>query len=119
MDLISTSPLRAIAISVMSPRPPIGDPKSDIYSLSGTDYMADWVTYITKQPLFTTDTLKSTGTGIDPLCTDPPTVNGSITPSATSVTDTCTKSLYSSITTASIMFYNDSAFIGSTTVSSG
>ena len=80
MDLISTSPLRAIATSVMSPRPPIGDPKSDIYSLSGTDYMADWVTYITKQPLFTTDTLKSIGTGIDPVCTEPPTVNGLITP---------------------------------------
>ena len=119
MGITSTTPIRAIATTVMSPGPAIGGPKSDVYGLSGTDYMADWITFITKQPVFTVDSLKSTGTGVPPVCTDAPTVNGPISPSATSVTGTWTKSSFSSITSATITLFNGSTAIGTTIVSSG
>lgn len=119
MGINSTTPIRAIATTVMSPGPAIGGPKSDIYGLSGTDYMADWITFITKQPPFTTDSLRSTGSGIPPVCTDAPAVNGPISPSATTVTGTWIKSSFSSVATATITLYRGATSIGITTVSSG
>ena len=119
MGISSTTPIRAIATTVMSPGPAIGGPKSDIYGLSGTDYMADWVTFISKQPVFTGDALKSTGTGVPPVCTDPPIVNGPITPTAPAVTGTWTKSSFSSVSTATITLYKNGISIGTTSVTSG
>ncbi len=119
MGITSTTPIRVIATTVMSPGPAIGGPKSDIYGVSGTDYMTDWINVILRQPVFTVDSLKSTGSGIPAVCTDPPTVNGPITPSATTVTGTWTKSPFSSVTTAIITLFKGATIIGSTTVSSG
>ena len=119
MGITALTPIRAIATTVMSPGPAIGGPKSDIYGLSGTDYMADWITFITKQPVFTVDSLKLTGSGVPAVCTDAPTVNGPISPSAITVTGTWTRSSYSSITTATITLFNGSTASGTTTVSSG
>ena len=119
MGITSTTPIRAIATTVMSPGPAIGGPKSDIYGLGGTDYMADWITFMTKQSPFTTDSLRSTGTGIPPVCTDAPTVNGPISPAATTVTGTWIKSPFSSVTSATITLFRGVTSIGTTTVSSG
>ena len=119
MGITSTTPIRAIATTVMSPGPAIGGPKSDIYGVSGTDYMTDWTNFILHQPLFTVDSLKATGSGVGVVCTDPPTVNGPISPSSTTVTGTWTKSSFSSITSATITLFNGITAIGTTIVSSG
>ena len=119
MGITSTTPIRAIATTVMSPGPAIGGPKSDIYGVSGTDYMTDWTNFILHQPLFTVDSLKATGSGVGVVCTDPPTVNGPISPSSTTVTGTWTKSSFSSITSATITLFNGITAIGTTLVSSG
>ena len=119
MGITSTTPIRVIATTVMSPGPAIGGPKSDIYGVSGTDYMTDWVNFILRQPVFTVDSLKSTGSGVPPVCTDPPTVNGPISPSSTSITGTWVKSPFSSVSTAIITLFKGATSIGSTTVSSG
>ena len=119
MGITSTTPIRVIATTVMSPGPAIGGPKSDIYGVSGTDYMTDWVNFILRQPVFTVDSLKLTGSGIPPVCTDPPTLNGPISPFATSVNGTWVKSPFSSVTTAIITLFKGATSIGTTTVSSG
>jgi len=119
MGLSATSPIRAIATTVMCPCPAIGGPKSDIYGLSGSDYMSDWINFILRQPVFTPNDITSGGGGIGPKCTEPPVLNAPASASATSVTGTWTKSSYSTVSTATINLYKGATLLGSTSVASG
>lgn len=119
MGLTNTTPIRVIATTVMSPGPAIGGPKSDIYGLSGTDYMTDWTSFILRQPPFTADSLRSTGTGVAATCTDAPSINGPLSSTANFVAGSWTKSPFSSVNSATITLFNGTTNIGTTTVSSG
>jgi len=117
---ISTStPIRVVATTVMSPQAAIGGPKSDIYGLSGSNYMEDWINIITHQPAFKLTDLIGGGGGVGAKCTDPPVVDQSIAPSATAITGTWTKSIYSLITSATITLYKNGTSVGSTSATSG
>lgn len=119
MGLTASTPIRAIATTVMCPCPAIGGPKSDIYGFTSKDYMSDWISGIESQPPFTMDDLLPGGSGVGPICTAPPVVNNPIAPSATTVSGTWTKSNFSTITNAAINLYKNGTLIGSTTASSG
>ena len=119
MGISTSTPIRASATSVMSPLPAIGGPKSDIYGVSGGDYMSQWTTAILSQSSFTLNDITSPGTGIGATCTDAPILNGPIVPTATTVTGTWTKSSFSSIATATITLFKGVVAIGTTSVSSG
>lgn len=117
---ISTStPIRVVATTVMAPKPAIGGPKSDIYGLSGNNYMEDWINIITRQPAFKLSDLVGGGGGVGSTCTAPPVVDQSIAPTATTITGTWTRSIYSSITTATITLFKNGTSIGSTSATSG
>ena len=119
MGISASTPIRAAATTVMSPQAAIGGPKSDIYGISGKDYMDDWITTILNQPTFTRDSISAGGGGVKATCTAPPFLNGPILPTATVITGTWTKSPYSSVSTATITLFKAAISIGSTTVSSG
>jgi Secretion system C-terminal sorting domain len=119
LGISASTPIRATATTVMAPLTAIGGPKSDIYGVSGNNYMNDWTTSILSQKPFTFDSLKLSGGGIGSTCTTAPVLNGPVTPSATTVSGTWTKSTYSSISTATITLFKGSTAIGTTTVSSG
>ena len=119
LGISSSTPLRSVTTTVMAPLSAIGGPKSDIYGLSGNNYMNDWTTVITSQPSFTLDSLKSGGSGVGPTCTAAPVLNSPITPSTTLVTGTWTKTTNSSITTATITLYKGTTSIGTTSVNTG
>lgn len=120
MGITATTPLRATATTVMAPTPAIGGPKSDIYGLSGDDYMTDWETIITSQPSFTLNDLTAGGSGIGNTCTAAPTLNSIITPTSTSISGAWKKSIYSSLSTAVITVYkNGTTVLGTTSVASG
>lgn len=119
MGISAATPLRVTATTVMSPQAAIGGPKSDIYGIAGNDYMTDWTTVILTQPAFTLNDIISAGPGVSNACTAAPTLNGPIVPSAVSVTGTWTKSVNSTISTATITLYKGAASMGTTTVSSG
>ncbi len=119
LGISASTPIRATATTVMSPGPAIGGPKSDIYGVSGSDYMADWTTGILSQPPFTFTGISSGGSGVGAVCTNPPVLNGPIIPTATTVTGTWTKASFSALTSATITLYKGAVSIGTTTVSSG
>jgi hypothetical protein len=119
LGISASTPIRVSATTVMSPQAAIGGPKSDIYGISGNDYMTQWTTAISSQPPFTFNSLSSGGTGLGAICTDAPVLNGPITPSATTVTGTWTKATTSSVSTATITLYKGATAIGTATVSSG
>ena len=116
MGLTSSSSIRATATTVMSPGPAIGGPKSDIYGLSGSNYMEDWTSLINQQPAFAISQLSNSGAGIAAPCTAAPVVDAGITSSSVAVTGTWTNSTYSSFTSATIKLYNGASEIGSTTL---
>ncbi|MES2431274.1 MAG: T9SS type A sorting domain-containing protein [Bacteroidota bacterium] len=116
LGITASTPLRATATTVMSPQAAIGGPKSDVYGLSGDDYMEDWTTFITSQPPFTLNDVTTGGTGVSAVCTSAPFLNGSISPTATTVTGTWTKATNSLITSATITLYQNGVAIGTPTV---
>ncbi|MDB5222115.1 MAG: hypothetical protein JWN83_782 [Chitinophagaceae bacterium] len=119
LGISSTTPIRIVATTVMAPQAAIGGPKSDIYGVSGNNYMTEWIDVITHQPFFKLTDITGGGGGIGSTCTAPPVVNESIAPSAVNVTGTWTKSPYSLITSATITLYKNGVSIGTTTVTSG
>jgi hypothetical protein len=119
MGISASTAIRATATTVMSPMPAIGGPKSDIYGLSGNDYMSDWTAAISAQPAFTLDSLLNNRSGVGTSCTTAPVLNGPILPSSPAITGTWTKSIYSAISTATITLFKGTIPIGTTTVSTG
>lgn len=119
LGISSSTPLRVSATTVMSPQAAIGGPKSDIYGISGTDYMTQWTTAILSQPSFTSTSITSGGSGLGATCTAAPVLNGPILPTAATVTGTWTKASTSAVTSATITLYKGAIAIGTTTVSSG
>lgn len=119
MGLTSSTPIRVVATTVMSPGPAIGGPKSDIYGLSGNDYMNDWTVIIENQPPFTPGSLTPAGTGVGPLCTKAPVLNDGLVPSSGTISGTWTKSTYSSITSAKISVYINGIVKDSVVINSG
>jgi hypothetical protein len=119
MGITASTPLRAIATTVMSPGPAIGGPKSDIYGLSGNNYMSDWETGILSQPAFTLNDLTNGGTGIGNTCTQAPSLNAPLSPSSVSATGTWTALDASTPQTATITLFKNGSSIGTTSVSSG
>ncbi len=119
MGITASTPLIATATTVMAPQPAMGGPKSDIYGLSGTDYMTGWTIGILSQPPFTMNSISLAGSGPGAICTAPPVLNGPIVPTATSVTGTWIKSSYSVNSTPIIILYKGATAIGTTTVTTG
>lgn len=119
LGISASTPIRVTATTVMSPQAAVGGPKSDIYGLSGTDYMKDWIDIITRQPAFKMIDLTGGGGGLSKTCTAPPVVNQPVSPSANAITGTWTKSIYSSLTSATIILYKNSTAVDSTSVTSG
>jgi hypothetical protein len=120
MGINGSTSLRAIATTVMSPGPAIGGPKSDIYGLSGDNYMSDWETGITSQPVFTLNNLTNAGSGITNTCTQAPTLNNPLTPSSVSANGTWTALDASKPQSATITLFKNGTSTGlTTTVSSG
>ena len=114
MGLTVSSPLRAIATTVMSPGPAIGGPKSDIYGVGSGDYMNNWTDVITSQPSFTPANITSAGTGLAAFCTNPPVINTTaVTPTTTVINISWTKTSYSTVSNASVQLFNGAAAVGS------
>lgn len=119
LGINASTPLRVVATTVMAPTAAIGGPKSDIYGLSGKNYMSDWENIINRQPAFRLSDIIGGGSGPGVKCTASPVVDQSISPSASTITGTWTKSIYSSITTAAVTLYKNGISIGSTSATSG
>ena len=112
MGLTGTSPIRAVATTVMCPCPAIGGPKSDIYGVGEGDYMDLWTDIIIGNPPFTPDDLTGPGPGPGPACTKAPVINTTeITPTTTLVSVTWTKSSYSTVTSANVTLYKGNNII--------
>jgi hypothetical protein len=119
LGITASTPIRVTATTVMSPQAAVGGPKSDIYGLSGNNYMEDWIKIITQQPTIKLSDLVGGGGGVSPICTASPLVNYPLSPSATAISGTWTKSIYSSIATAKIIVYKNGITVDSTTATSG
>lgn len=79
LGVTASTPLRAVATTVMAPLPAIGGPKSDIYGLADGSYKnsnSQYEAFINAQPPFTSTTLGTPGTTspTSAMCTAAPTV---------------------------------------------
>ncbi len=116
-----TTPLRAITTTVMSPQGAICGPKSDVYGddTKFTSPQLQYIGVINSQPPFTLNDLQS-GVGVKPPCTAAPTVNNPIATTATAISGTWTRAVYSTATTATITVYrNGTELLGTTTATTG
>lgn len=112
-----STPLRLSATTVMSPQAAIGGPKSDIYGVddSGKDYMKDWETVINGQKPFTPGDITSSGPGVNPSCTAPPTLNSPIATGTVTISGTWTRADATKPSTATITLYKNGVALGTTT----
>jgi len=117
-NLTTSTQLRMIATTVMSPQAAIGGPKSDVYGLDDGGYKStndQYEAYINAQP--TTTVTGSFGS----MCTAAPTVNSPVGTGTVNITGTWTKSTLSgAANTATITVYKNGSSIGTIlNVSSG
>lgn len=112
--LTTSTPLRMSATTVMSPQAAIGGPKSDIYGLNDSNYKStndQYEAFINAQPAFTAASLTS-GT-FAPVCTNPPVVNGPISPGVVNISGTWTMSaLAGSVATTTVTVYKNGIAAG-------
>lgn len=109
-NLTTTTPLRMIATTVMSPQAAIGGPKSDLYGLDDSGYKStndEYEGYINAQP-------PTTVTGsFGPMCTAAPVVNSPISTGTVNISGTWTKSnLAGAVNSATITVYKNGVSIG-------
>jgi hypothetical protein len=109
-NLTTSTQLRMIATTVMSPQAAIGGPKSDIYGLDDGGYKStndQYEAYINAQP--TTTVTGSFGS----MCTAAPSVNSPIGTGTVNISGTWTKSTLSgAANTATITIYKNGSPIG-------
>lgn len=123
-NLTTSSSIRLLSTTVMSPQAAIGGPKSDIYGIADNNYSNtndQYTAYINAQSGTTISNLSSGGSGISPMCTAAPTVNSPISTGTVSITGTWTaSSLTGSVTLATITVYKNGVSVGTVaSVSSG
>jgi len=106
-NVTATTPLRMSATTVMAPQAAIGGPKSDIFGVTGTDYMKSWETLISAQPQFTANDVTATGTGINATCTAAPTLNSPINAGTVTLSGTWTRADVSKPETTIITIYKN------------
>ncbi|MDZ4795711.1 MAG: T9SS type A sorting domain-containing protein [Bacteroidota bacterium] len=115
-NLTTSSPIRMVPTTVMSPQGAIGGPKSDIYGLNDDSYPNSndqYEAFINAQPTFTFTNLTSGGSGIGSICTAAPTVNSPVTAGTVNIGGTWTKSsLTGAAGTATITVYKNGVSIG-------
>lgn len=110
LGITASTPLRAVATTVMAPLPAIGGPKSDIYGLSDAAYSdpnAQYEAFINAQPPFNAATLGNAGTASPTaqMCTAAPTINDITATGSIPVSGTWAKSSLSTLSTAVITLY--------------
>ncbi len=119
-NLTTSSPIRMVPTTVMSPQGAIGGPKSDIYGLDDSAYPNpndQYEVYINNQPPFTLNDLTTGGTGLGNMCTSSPVVTSPISTGTVNITGTWTKSTLSgAVNTATITVFKNGTLVG--TVSS-
>ncbi|MBI3717638.1 MAG: T9SS type A sorting domain-containing protein [Sphingobacteriales bacterium] len=123
-NLTTSSSIRFLATTVMSPQAAIGGPKSDIYGLADNLYSNtndQYTAYINAQCGTTVTNLGSSGSGLCGMCTAPPTVNSPISTGTVNISGTWTvSSLTGAVTTATITIYKNGVSVGTiASVSSG
>ncbi|HET9056619.1 MAG TPA: T9SS type A sorting domain-containing protein [Chitinophagaceae bacterium] len=123
-NLTTSSTLRLLATTVVSPQASIGGPKSDIYGLSDSAYNntnEQFTAYINAQCGVSVTNLSGGGSGFCPKCTMAPVINGAIGTGVVTISGTWTASpLTGSATTATIVVYKNGISVGTVTnVASG
>jgi len=123
-NLTTSSSIRMIPTTVMSPQAAIGGPKSDIYGLSDNSYSntnTQYETFIGTQPPVIFTGIGSGGSGFGSMCTQAPVVNAPIGTGTVNISGTWTAStLTGAATTATITVYRNGSSIGTVSnVSSG
>jgi hypothetical protein len=124
LGITASTPIRAVATTVMAPQPAIGGPKSDIYGLADGAYgdaNAQYEAFIHAQPQFTATTLGGSGTTspTSQMCTTAPTLNSPLGTGTVTVSGSWAKNPASTVTTATIKIYINGTYSGhSTTVTS-
>ncbi len=115
-NLTTTSPIRMIPTTVMSPQAAIGGPKSDIYGLSDDGYNStnqQYEDFINSQPGFTLTNITGGGGGIGPMCTAPPIVTAPIGAGTVTISGTWTASTISgAVSPATITIFKNGISIG-------
>ncbi|MBS4065258.1 MAG: T9SS type A sorting domain-containing protein [Chitinophagaceae bacterium] len=115
-NLTTSTPLRMIPTTVMSPQGAIGGPKSDIYGLSDDNYNntnTQYQTFINAQPSVTITNLSSGGSGFGGMCTAPPIVNSPVSSGTVNISGTwVASSLSGAVTTATITVYKNGSSVG-------
>lgn len=115
-NLTTSSPIRMIPTTVMSPQAAIGGPKSDIYGLNDDAYNntnQQYEAFINTQPAFTLTNLTSGGSGIGSMCTAPPVVTSPIGAGTVTVAGTWVASTLSgAANTATITVFKNGVNIG-------
>lgn len=115
-NLTTSTPLRLVPTTVMSPQAAIGGPKSDIYGLSDNNYTntnQQYETFINSQPPVTLINLGGGGGGFGGMCTAPPFVNAPIGTGTVTIGGTWTASnLSGAVTIANITVYRNGVFVG-------
>lgn len=115
-NLTTSSPIRMIPTTVMSPQGAIGGPKSDIYGLDDNAYPNSndqYEAFINAQPTFTLNDLTTGGSGIGNMCTAPPVVNSPVSSGTVNISGAWTRSsLNVAVNTATITVYRNGISIG-------
>ncbi len=115
-NLTTSSALRIVPTTVMSPQAAIGGPKSDIYGLSDPNYPtpnSQYEAFINAQPPVTVNDLTSGGGGFGGMCTAAPALTGTISAGTVNISGTWTaSSLSGAITTATITVYKNGVSAG-------
>jgi len=118
LGVSSSTPLRMVSTTVMSPQGAIGGPMSDVYGMgSFTDIDAAWTTLIENTPPVTFTDLSNPGYTIPAPCTPAPSITTSTIEvgSNKTVTGSWTRLDASKPSTAMITLYKNGASAGTTT----
>jgi hypothetical protein len=109
-NLTTSTQLRMIATTVMSPQAAIGGPKSDLYGLNDSEYKStndQYAAFINAQPATTV-----TGS-FGSMCTAAPALNSPLSSGTVNISGTWTKSnLAGAAGTAVITVYKNGVFVG-------
>lgn len=114
---------RLAATTVTSPNSALQGTRSDIYGLPDGNYSSvsqAWERVITAQPAIVTSQITSSGSGVQPVCTEAPTITNSIpNGNNVAVTGQWNRLDDSKPATATIFLYRNGLLAGTTSVSTG